>query len=120
MTFNRAIRMFGLLERWAVLEPTMCRIYEDRISFGPRKDDDWIEWDWEFIPWREAGSLQMAVIDAIASRSWQWARHKDGSITVGHRDALHSVVIAGRDFTRDLLSAYVQRLEMEHHLLITE
>ena len=112
--------MFRLLERWASLEPQWCRLEEERISFGPKKDDDWIEWDWEFVPWREAGSLQMAVIDAIASRDWAWQRHADGTVTVGHPNALHSIVIAGEDFTTDLLNAYVQRLEMEYHLLTKE
>jgi hypothetical protein len=84
------------------------------------EDDDWIAWDWEYIPWREAGSVQRAVLEAIEARNWRWERRKNGFITVGHQDALYSVVIAGRDFTKDLLCAYVQRLELEYHLLTAE
>jgi hypothetical protein len=109
--------MFRLLERWATLEPQWCRLEEDRISFGPKKDDDWIEWDWEFVPWREAGSLQKIVMNAIEARNWSWQRYGDGTVTVGQSKALHSIVISGNNFTTDLLNAYVQRLEMEMHLL---
>ncbi len=112
--------MFGLLERWAALEPQWCRLGEKKISFGPQKDDDWIEWDWEYLPWRESGSLQMAVIEAIQARNWSWTRRSDGTITVGNPSALHSIIIAGSNFTLDLLNAYVQRLEMEVHLLTTK
>ncbi|MEM8488546.1 MAG: hypothetical protein AAF564_23565 [Bacteroidota bacterium] len=112
--------MFGLIERWAALEPQWCRLGEQKISFGPKGDDDWIEWDWEFLPWRESGSLQMAVIEAIDARNWSWTRNSDGTITVGSPAALHSIIISGRNFTLDLLNAYVQRLEMEVNLLTTE
>lgn len=112
--------MFRLLERWASLEPQWCRLEHDRISFGPKKDDDWIEWDWEFVPWRETGSLLMAVMKAIATRGWTWQRHPDGTVTVGHPNALHSIVIGGESFAADLLNAYVQRLEMETYLLAND
>ncbi len=109
--------MFALLERWAALEPAWCRLTDEGISFGPRNDEDWIDWDWDCIPWREAGSVQMAVIHAIESRGWCWERLGDGTITVGQPSALHSVVVAGQHFAHDLLNAYVQRLEMETSLL---
>ena len=109
--------MFDLLERWAALEPAWCRLDEARISFGPQKDDDWIEWDWEFIPWREQGSLQIAVIAAMEKRDWAWERFGDGTLRVGGLDGLQAVVFGGESFTRDLLNAYVQRLEMEILLL---
>ena len=110
--------MFGLLERWAALEPTWCRIYEDRIGFGPDSRRLWVDWNWDFASDRDTRTLQKAVIEAIEARNWQWTRRRDGSITVGHRNALHSVVLASQDFTRDLLNAYVQRLEMQYQLLV--
>ena len=112
--------MFALLERWAALDPEWCRLSEDGISIGPEDDDDWIAWEWDFIPWREAGSIQQAVTQAIVSRQWSWQRHSDGTVTVGQQAALHSIVVAGKNFTHDLLNAYVQRLEMEVKLLALE
>lgn len=109
--------MFALLERWAALEPHWCRLTEDGISFGPKKDEDWIAWDWDHIPWREEGSIQQAVIQAIETHGWAWERSMDGTIMIGQPAALYSVIVAGKDFTRDLLNAYVQRLEMEVNLL---
>ena len=109
--------MFALLERWAALEPQWCRLSDDGIHIGPKKDEDWIAWDWEFIPWREEGSVQQAVIQAIESHGWSWERCMDGTITVGQPFALYSVIVAGKQFTHDLLNAYVQRLEMEFNLL---
>ena len=110
--------MFALLERWAALESQWCRLTDDGINFGPEKDDDWIGWDWDCIPWREAGSIQQAVMQAIDKRGWCWERLQDGTITVGQPSALYSIVLASKNFAQDLLNAYVQRLEMEVNLLV--
>ena len=110
--------MFALLERWAALEPQWCRLTDDGINFGPEKDDDWIGWDWDNVPWREAGSVLQAVMQAIEQRGWRWERHQDGTITVGQPATLYSIVLAGTHFAQDLLNAYVQRLEMEVKLLV--
>ena len=109
--------MFTLLERWAALEPAWCRLTDDGISFGPTNDEDWIGWDWDSIPWREEGSIQHAVMQAISSRNWVWKYSGSGTLKVGQPDALYSIIIAGKNFTQDLLNAYVQRLEMEVSLL---
>ena len=109
--------LLSLLRKWAFLEPRWCRIDHKRARFGPEEDEDWVAFDWEFVPWRESGALQIAVQDAIKERGWEWQKTADGTVIVGPRGALTSIVMCGDDFSVDLLNAYVQRLEMGIHFL---
>lgn len=88
-----------------------------RIYFGPPDGKDWIDAQRKRISWRSEGAIQQAVLLAMAERAWSWERGAYGSVRVGHPEGLQAVVLAGTDFTADLLDAYVQRLEMALHLL---
>ncbi len=109
--------MVALLNRWAALEPAWCHIDERRIYFGPPGQQEWIEPSRRTITWRQAGCIQMAVLLALDARAWRWQRGSDGLLTVGHPEGVRAVVRTGDDFSSDLLSAYVQRLEIDRCLL---